>query len=153
MLNLLEILRKSRVFKFLVIGGGLYILSVILMYLFEEKLHLGNTKAYEYQTIITYVLQFGLNAVFTWADRKVPLVQNLGRVLRYLPIKVILWGLSQLVFAFWSQFPWHYQVANMITVLTIMGVNYVVFDKLIFIGSKESTKRKRKRRRHKKAAA
>jgi putative flippase GtrA len=131
---------KRRVLKFLVIGGSLYLLSVFLLFVFREKMGFDETLANIYQTGITYVLQFVLNAVITWADRTASAFENLRRIARYIPIKIVLWFVNQVIFAFWLFFGLHYQIANALTVLTILVVNYFAFDRLIFIKERTLSK-------------
>jgi putative flippase GtrA len=134
----LFVVRKIRLIKFLTIGGSLYVLSAGLMFTFSEWFSLDETSANLYQTLITYVLQFILNACITWADRTVAFVENVKRVIKYVPIKVILWALNQVVFAFWMLFNVHYQLANAFTVLSILAINYLIFDRVIFTVKEET---------------
>ena len=89
-------------------------------------------QAYLSQTLITYTLQFVLNALITWRDREANSVENLKRVAKFIPSKFIVWTVNQGVFAFWSVLGVHYQVANALSVILIMGINYFLFDRLIF---------------------
>ena len=125
-----------RPLRFLLIGGSLYILSVVMLFFFMEKLGMKQQVAYLIQTIVTYIMQFGLNAVLTWGDRKAPFAENVRRVAKYIPVKILLWGTSQGVFAFWLLLGFHYQLANAVTVLLVMGINYFVFDRVIFVRKK-----------------
>jgi len=124
--------RNRRVTNFLLIGGSLYALSVMLMYVFSESLSMQANQAYLSQTLITYTLQFVLNALITWRDREANSVENLKRVAKFIPSKFIVWTVNQCVFAFWSVLGVHYQVANALSVILIMGINYFLFDRLIF---------------------
>ena len=122
----------SRIVKFLCVGGSIYILSVFLLFIFSERLNLGALHANLIQTLITYTIQFVLSAVITWRDRKAGLIENLKRVARYIPTKVLIWSMNQVIYSFWIFLGVHYQIANAFTVLLIMSVNYLVFDRFIF---------------------
>ena len=123
---------KKRVLKFLIIGGSLYLLSAGLLFQFQEILEIEDTLAYKYVTVITYTIQFILNAIFTWGDRGKSWKQNVWRIGKYVPIKFLIWYLNQHVNAFWVSLGFHNQIAHAISVILIMAVNYLVFDRLIF---------------------
>lgn len=126
------VLANMRIIKFLSIGGSLYLLSALLLFLFKEKMKIEAAQAYLYVTLFTYTLQFVLNAVFTWSDRTVSKTDNVLRVLKFVPAKLVVWTINQGIYSLWLMLGIHYQIANAFTVLMVMAINYVVFDRLIF---------------------
>lgn len=123
---------KTQIAKFGLIGGSLYLLSSILLEIFKTELGLPNWKANLNQTLITYSLQFLLNGMFTWRDRNVNLLGNLIRIAKFIPVKIIVWGIHQFIFNGLLLIDLHHQIANALTVGIIMCANFVVFDKYIF---------------------
>ncbi|NMB70287.1 GtrA family protein [candidate division WWE3 bacterium] len=131
-LTTLLIRRHRRKLMFLAIGGTLYCLNAGLQYWLTERLLINPAWTNVYVTVFLYILQFVLNAIFTWGDRTATFVQNLKRVGKYIPIKIVVWGINTAVDLFLLSLGLHYQLANAIAVLMIMVVNYFVFDRIIF---------------------
>lgn len=123
---------QSKVFRFAIIGGSLYLLSAALLFIFEKKMHMPVNKAYMLQTVITYTLQFMFNALWTWADPDASMLDNIFKVARFIPAKIIIWYINQWVFKGWKYAIKSTQSANAITVLTIMVFNYILFDRFVF---------------------
>lgn len=130
--EVLQVMIQSKVFKFALIGGSLYVLSAILLFFFEKKLHVPVSKAYMVQTILTYTLQFIFNAIWTWADPDTTVIDNVLKVARFIPAKLVIWYINQWVFKGWNFIFKHTQGANFATVLTIMVANYFIFDMFVF---------------------
>lgn len=84
------------------------------------------------QTLITYTLQFVFNAIWTWADPEANILDNIFKVARFIPAKVIIWYINQWVFKGWKYILKNTQISNAITVVTIMVFNYFVFDMFVF---------------------
>lgn len=124
--------RHRRKLMFLAIGGILYCLNAVLQYWLTEKLLISPGWTNVYVTVLLYILQFAFNAIFTWGDRTATFDQNVERVKKYIPIKIVVWGLNTAVDLFLLSLGLHYQLANAIAVLMIMMVNYFVFDRIIF---------------------
>ncbi len=130
----------TRIGKFVLIGGSLFLLSDLMLHKMVGELDAPIEVAYPIITVILYVLQFALNAIFTWADRKANLAENLRRVAAYVPIKAGLWLCSQGAFivwywlgtSTWNPMPFEHRIANALTTGTIMVLNYVAFDKVVF---------------------
>jgi putative flippase GtrA len=126
------VLPQKRKLKFLTIGFFLYLLNAGLQYLVKEKLNVDAGLTNVYVTLLLYVLQFILNAVYTWGDRAISFKQNLKRAGKYVPIKCCLWGINTALNLWLLSLGLHYQAANAIAVLGIMVINYFVFDRVIF---------------------
>jgi len=127
-----ESIVQIKVFRFAIIGGSLYVLSATLLFFFEKKMHMPVSKAYMWQTLITYTLQFAFNAIWTWGDPEATLLENAFKVIRFIPAKALIWYVNQWVFKGWKYVIKSTQIANAITVLTIMVANYFIFDMFVF---------------------
>jgi len=117
---------------FVLFGGCLFLLNASLQFLVKEKLGVSAGITNIIVTIPMYILQFVLNAVYTWGDRSVAFKKNLIRAGKYVPIKIVLWSLNTGLNLMFLYIGLHYQIANALAVLAIMVINYFVFDKVIF---------------------
>ena len=150
---------NKRVGKFLLVGVSLHMLSMGLLFYFNDIAFIAQKTSFLITTIVTYTLQFIINSLWTWRDRKATIGQNAIRIVKFVPIKIVIWALNQKVYEiwdfltatyvyplvsfvpdpnaalFWERLGLTYQIPNALSVLTIMLVNYVIFDRLIFVNA------------------
>jgi cellulose synthase/poly-beta-1,6-N-acetylglucosamine synthase-like glycosyltransferase/putative flippase GtrA len=137
--------RLPKFITFGAIGGSVFGLGMAMMYVLVEVLHVGELAANAIQLAVTFWLNYLLNRRITWRKRTVSkqaaykflTSRALTTVLNYF---LFAW-LVELQFAFKVlghsfTFELHYILVNVITLIVIMGLNYVISDRWAFAAAK-----------------
>lgn len=133
MVAFLILVRKhQRVISFGLVGGFVALLGSILMFLFVDILHIEKNIAYFLQTVIALQINFNLNDLVTWRDRRESNGFYWKRWLKYHIARLLTVILSQLIFSLLVSVGVQYMVAFAINIAVGMVINYFSSDKFVF---------------------
>lgn len=138
-LNLLS--RYARFIKFATIGFSVMVIGMILLFALVQGMNIDKSLAYAIQAIVSINLNFTLNYLFTWSDRK-PEKNSARAFLRFwskfVGSRAVGAIANGILFTILSLYI-NYLISNVICVLLITVFNYVMSDKLVFTPIKEGT--------------
>ena len=119
--------RKALIF--LMIGGAVFGIGQLLLILFIEVMRWNEIGSNAIQLVVTFGLNYLLNSLLTWRDRK----RSWGSLTKFVMARSATLALSFGVYVVLvSFFNVHYLVANFIGVGAAMLVNYVVSETWVF---------------------
>lgn len=140
--------RLPKIVQFGAIGGSVFGLGMVLLYLLVEVLGWPPLQANGVQLVVTFWLNYVLNSKLTWSERTVSRLaahkflasRAATTVLNYL---LFAWLISQsYTFAIIDRtinFSINYLVANIITLVAITVLNFIISDRWAFAESKLET--------------
>lgn len=130
----LSVLKKHRVkfVTFVLIGGGLFVLGLLIQAVLTSRMHIGSFDSYLVQAIVTNELSFVLNYRITWRHANTPWVMafwrfNAQKVLIVTVNLLLYWGVVKLGV--------NYLAANVLLAIIFTFVNYVGAEKFVFLTS------------------
>jgi cellulose synthase/poly-beta-1,6-N-acetylglucosamine synthase-like glycosyltransferase len=137
--------------QFGAIGGSVFALGMALLYGMVEILHVSPLFANAVQLIVTFWLNYVLNKKITWRERSI----NRTAAHKFLVSRgattainyfLFAWLISlHYAFTFYGQtfsFGINYLVANIITLIAVMALNYEISDRWAFAEPKEKGSRR-----------
>ncbi|MCK4794213.1 MAG: GtrA family protein [Desulfobacteraceae bacterium] len=102
MTTFLILVRKyQRVISFGLVGGFVALLGSALLFLFVDILHIEQNIAYFLQTVIALQINFNLNDLITWRDRRGSNGFYWERWLKYHIARLLTVIVCQLIFLSW----------------------------------------------------
>jgi putative flippase GtrA len=126
--------RYGRFIKFGCVGGSVMLTGMALLYLLVDVFGLPSTVSYVIQAVVAINLNFSLNYLITWSDRKTGR-RNWQRFLRnwtaFLSTRLITIPLNTILFTILDRLV-HYLIAGVFTVVVVMIFNYLVNDRFVF---------------------
>lgn len=134
--------------QFAAIGGGVFALGMGMLYVLIEKFGWSPLQANAFQLGVTFFLNYILNKNITWRDRKVTASaarkffasRAATTVLNYY---LFAWLISlQLSYTLYEQtisFSVNYLLANVISLFTVMTLNYIISDLWAFAEAKPAS--------------
>ncbi len=129
---LIFVRKYQRIISFGLVGGFVALLGSAFLLLFVDILHIEQNIAYFLQTVIALQINFNLNDLVTWRDRR----ENNGfyweRWLRYHIARLLTVIVCQLIFTLLVFVGVHHMVAFAINIAVGMVVNYFSSDKFVF---------------------
>ncbi len=124
--------RYQRVVSFGLVGGFVALLGSALLFLFVDILHIEQNIAYFLQTVIALQINFNLNDLVTWRDRRGSNGFYWERWLRYHVARLLTVVLCQLIFSLFVFVGMPHMVAFAINIAVGMVINYFSSDKFVF---------------------
>lgn len=133
MATFLVLVRKyQRVISFGLVGGFVALLGSALLFLFVDILHIEQNIAYFLQTVIALQINFNLNDLVTWRDRRESNGFYWERWLKYHIARLLTVIVCQLIFSLLVFVGVHHMVAFAINIAVGMVINYFSSDKFVF---------------------
>lgn len=129
---LILVRKYQRVISFGLVGGLVALLGSTLLFLFVDILHIEQNIAYFLQTVIALQINFNLNDLVTWRDRRESNGFYWERWLKYHIARLLTVILSQLIFSLLVSVGVHHMVAFAINIAVGMVFNYFSSDKFVF---------------------
>jgi putative flippase GtrA len=133
--------KYGRFIKFACVGGSVMLTAMGLLYLLVDVIGLPPTLAYVIQAVVAINLNFSLNYLITWSDRRAGR-GNWRRFLRswlaFLSTRLITIPLNTILFTVLDLLM-HYLIANIFTVIVVTIFNFVVNDKFVFTVGKPAS--------------
>ena len=133
--------RLPKYLQFGLIGGSVFTIGMAVLYLLVSRLHVSPLLANSVQLLITLVLNYSLNKRLTWRERTV--LRAAAR--KFIISRVATTLLNYALFAWLIQlhlaiqtpflhatFTINYVLANVISLIAIMTLNYVISDRWVF---------------------
>lgn len=145
--------RIPKMVQFAAIGGSVFAVGMGLLYILVEMFGWSPVTANALQLVVTFALNYFLNRRITWRHRDVSssaankffASRAATTILNYY---LFVWLTSlQTTFLFYGQtinLSVNYLVANIISLIAIMGLNYVVSDKWAFAEATDKPAKPRK---------
>lgn len=118
----------GRISKFASVGVFVMGFGAVLMIVLVEFLKINESLAYVIQSICAVELNFFLNNLISWRDRKDPLLSSW---LKFHVLKIVTVGLTQLLFLALNPI-FHYLVVYVVNVGIISVINYFGNDRFVF---------------------
>lgn len=108
---------------FAAVGGLVFVAGLALQVLLVRRFQLGTVISYGIQVLLSIQLNFALNRMLTWRDRRIRVWRaflrfNIQRITVLAPALLLYAGLEALGL--------HYLLANAVTTATFMAVNYAI---------------------------
>lgn len=137
----LSALRIPRTVRFGAIGGGVFIFGNALLFGLVEVLKMAPITANGIQLAVTFLLNFMLNKRFTWGDRSLDRTAGLRFLISRSATTILNFFLfawlvnlsGTLTIAGYSfNLDIHYLVANVLSLMVIMALNFIASDKWVF---------------------
>jgi len=129
---LIFVRKYQRVISFGLVGGFVALLGSAFLFLFVDILHIEQNMAFFLQTIIALQINFNLNDIITWRDRKGSSGLYWERWLKYHIARLFTVIACQSIFSFLVFVGVHHMAAFAINIAVGMVINYFSSDKFVF---------------------
>ena len=125
---------SRRFITFGIIGALVMLAGTGLLYVLVDILHLNKDFSYILQAIFAVNINFILNFLITWSDRR-PTARNSFKILKtwiaFILTRLITIIISVIIFSILAVFV-HYLLASTISILVSMVFNFTTNDKYVF---------------------
>jgi len=132
-----ELLRQhgNRFASFSMIGGGIFVLGLLIQAVLTGGLHVSSLASYLVQAIVSVESSYFLNRWVTWKGTKTPFW---GSFLRFNLQKVVTVTLNLVAYWILIKLGMEYLLANILLTIIFTFVNYIGADRLVFLrGSRQ----------------
>jgi 4-amino-4-deoxy-L-arabinose transferase-like glycosyltransferase/glycosyltransferase involved in cell wall biosynthesis/putative flippase GtrA len=125
----------ARFTSFSLIGGGIFVLGLLIQAVLTGGLHIPSFESYLVQAVVSVESSFLLNRWFTWRDARTPFWPAFWR---FNAQKVITVTANLILYAGLLKLGMNYLLANILLTVVFTFVNYIGADRFVFLrGSKQ----------------